>query len=67
MRGMDAKKVIEILGGCQQVANILNECGPAFHTRQRVFNWHKKGAIPPWAILAYQKVWSKAERLLRKR
>lgn len=63
---MDAKKMIDILGGQQAVANILNECGLRFHSRSRVHNWHKNNKIPDWAILAYPKVWAKAKAMLKK-
>ena len=61
---MDTKKIIDALGGCQQVANILNEyIGLKVHTRQRIFNWYKSGKIPAWAQIAYPKVWAKGTKL----
>ncbi len=63
---MDTKNIIDALGGCQSVANILNEqTGLRIHTRQRIFNWYKSGKIPAWAQLAHKKVWDKGLKLSR--
>jgi len=68
MPGMKAKKLIDALGGPQAVADILNkyELFKKYHTRQRIFNWYKKDAIPAWAQIAYPKVWAKAKRISEK-
>ena len=64
MQGMKAKKLIDVLGGPQAVANILNEAGLKVHTRQRIWNWHKTDKIPAWAQIEYPRVWAKAERMV---
>jgi len=63
---MKAKNLIDVLGGCQNVASILNEQGLQVHTRQRIWNWYKKDRIPDWAQYAYPKIWRKAEVMIEK-
>ena len=61
---MEAKKLIEILGGDTEVARLLNKHGNRIFSRQRIFNWRKNNIIPSYAILDYPKIWRKAGRLL---
>lgn len=65
MQAMDARKIIDVLGGQTQLANMLNEYGLKVHSRARIHNWYKTNKIPDWAILAYPNVWAKARRMLR--
>ena len=66
---MKAKKLIDVLGGPQSVADTLNkyELFKKFHSRQRVWNWYKADKIPAWAQIAYPSVWKKAERMAGKK